>query len=211
MEEQLVQRRQYSQATGTEAREVGPIEFVYVDRAVVCTTAQRRACRFVQGFTFGQFEAAQQVVVQCDAEVLGILRDGCALWRHSLLRLEKSARRARLAPRRFGAVRAARLRRGFLRAAGLESFDRHQHVVHFTLHVARRAVTPVAKQPHDFAHRLAGPLIGDAVNHDDSDAIMFAHWRIRIRRECSIQPPRKEMAAKESGDVKLRARMVGAL
>ena len=83
--------------------------------------------------------------------------------------------------------------------------------MHFTLHAARRAVTPMAKQPHDFACRLAGPLIGDAMNHDDSDAIGFAHWRIRIRREYSIQRPRKEMAAKNSAEGKSHARMIGAL
>jgi len=92
-----------------------------------------------------------------------------------------------------------------------ESFDRHQHIVHLALHVARRAGTPVSKQPHDFARCLARSLIGDAVNHDDGDAIGFAHWRIRIRREYSKQPPQNEMAAKESAEVKSHAHMIGAL
>lgn len=83
--------------------------------------------------------------------------------------------------------------------------------MHLALHVARRAGTPESKQPHDFARCLARPLIGDAVNHDDGDAIGFAHWRIRIRREYSIQRPRKEMAAKESAEGKSHVRMIGAL
>jgi hypothetical protein len=35
----------------------------------------------------------------------------------------------------------------------------------------------VAQEPRDLAHRLAGPLIGDAVHRDDGDAIAFAHRR----------------------------------
>jgi hypothetical protein len=43
--------------------------------------------------------------------------------------------------------------------------------MNLTLHVARRATRAVAEQPCHFPHRLPGTLIGNAVHHDDSDAI----------------------------------------
>jgi hypothetical protein len=69
----------------------------------------------------------------------------------------------------------------------LKLCDRHQHVVHFALHEARCAFTAVTQQPYDFAHRLAGALIGDAVNHDDGDAIGVAHRQVRITRARSLK------------------------
>ena len=44
----------------------------------------------------------------------------------------------------------------------------------------------MTQQPYDFAHRLAGTLIGNAVNHDDGDAIGFAHRLARITRASSL-------------------------
>jgi len=73
-------------------------------------------------------------------------------------------------------------------ASGLELRDRHQHVVHFALHVARRTLIAVTQQPHELAHRLAGALIGNPVNHDDGDAIGFAHGRVRSRLVRSTEP-----------------------
>ena len=76
-------------------------------------------------------------------------------------------------PRGFrlaGLARALRRRR--------ELFDRHQDILHFALHVGRRAIPALTQQPRDFPHRLAGTLIGYAVNHDDGDAIGRAHRRI---------------------------------
>jgi hypothetical protein len=40
----------------------------------------------------------------------------------------------------------------------------------------------VTQQPRDFAYRLAGTLIGYAVNHEDGDAICRAHRSMCIRR-----------------------------
>jgi hypothetical protein len=54
--------------------------------------------------------------------------------------------------------------------------------VHFALHESWCAIAPVAQQPYNFAHRLAGTLIGNAVNHHDGDAIGFAHRLFRIMR-----------------------------
>jgi hypothetical protein len=51
--------------------------------------------------------------------------------------------------------------------------------VHFALHVTRLAIPSMAQQPHEFAHRLAGPLIGNAVHHDNGDAIGFVHGDLR--------------------------------
>jgi hypothetical protein len=52
-----------------------------------------------------------------------------------------------------------------------ELLDRHQHAMNLTLHVARRAIRAVAEQPCHLPHRLPGALIGNAVHHDDSNAI----------------------------------------
>jgi len=59
--------------------------------------------------------------------------------------------------------------------------------VHFALHESWRAITTVTQQPHDLAHRLAWALIGNAVNHDDGDAIGFAHRLARITRASSLK------------------------
>jgi hypothetical protein len=68
----------------------------------------------------------------------------------------------------------------------------------------------MAEQPHDFAHRLAGLLVGNAVNHDDGDAVGLVHRRVRIRRECPMPPSQKEMAEESTGG-RLVARMIGEL
>jgi hypothetical protein len=62
----------------------------------------------------------------------------------------------------------------------LELGHRHQNFVNFALDVAGFAFPAVAQQPRELAHRLARTLIGDAVDHDDRDAIGRAHPSIRI-------------------------------
>jgi len=59
--------------------------------------------------------------------------------------------------------------------------------VHFALHESWCAITTVTQQPHDFAHRLAGALIGNAVNHNNGDAIGFAHRPVRITSAWSLK------------------------
>ena len=46
----------------------------------------------------------------------------------------------------------------------IEGMDRHQNVVDFALHVARRALLAVTQEPRDFAQRLGRRLIGDAMD-----------------------------------------------
>jgi hypothetical protein len=46
--------------------------------------------------------------------------------------------------------------------------------MYFALHVGRRTVPAATQQPRDFAYRLAGALIGYAVDHDDGYAIAHA-------------------------------------
>ena len=104
--------------------------------------------------------------------------------RRDLLRLEKAAGRARPPPRAIVfRLRVAGLRlRGTGRSgvSGFQLRNRHQDLAHLTVHVTRRARPAMTKQPRDFAHRLPGALIGNAVNDNDGDATGLAHHLLRM-------------------------------
>src|SRR5437660_372585 len=92
---------QRPQSALAERREVGPVELEDVDRTIISAPAQRSACGLVQGFTFGQRETPEQIVVQREAEITRARvrgRDD----RNRLLRLIEPAWRSRPPPRRFG-------------------------------------------------------------------------------------------------------------
>src|SRR5262249_58850332 len=106
-------------------------------------------------------------------------------------RLIKAARGSRAPPRldrmAVGGGQARRAARG---AAGLELCDRHEHLVDLALHVARLAGSAVAQKAREVADRLSGALIGDAVDHDDGDAIGRAHrgWCTGARSAARATP-----------------------
>jgi len=65
--------------------------------------------------------------------------------------------------------------------------------VHLALHVARLAGPAVAQEPRELADRLSRTLIGDAVDHDDGDAIGRAH----SRRTLALRPERVNAEARQ--------------
>jgi hypothetical protein len=108
-----------------------------------------------------------------------------------LLRLVEAARGPWPPPRGFRfSGHALRWRRCLLQgtASGCEPLNRDQDIRNFALHVGRRAVRAVTEQPRDFPHRLAGTLIGYAVNDDDGDAVSRAHRLICIDRLSAALP-----------------------
>jgi hypothetical protein len=68
-------------------------------------------------------------------------------------------------------------RRGILQdtVSRPQRLDRDQHFVHFALRVTGRPRAASTEEPRNLPHRLARTLVGDAVHHDDGDAIGRAH------------------------------------
>jgi hypothetical protein len=62
-----------------------------------------------------------------------------------------------------------------------QRLDRYQHIPHFALHVGGHSRAASREEPRNFAHRLTRTLVGDAMHHDDGNAIGRAHRLITIQ------------------------------
>src|SRR5262249_39649543 len=66
--------------------------------------------------------------------------------------------------------------------------DRHDHALDLAQLVGQRAVLAYAQQPCYFPDRLAGLLVGDAVDDENGDAIGCAHCPISIKQWDRVAP-----------------------
>src|SRR4029450_11964113 len=93
MREELIRGGERPQSALAEPGEIGPVDLVEVDGAIVRAPAQRDARGLVERFALRQLESAEQVIVQRQTQVGSgrISRVGGS----GSLRLIESARRAR--------------------------------------------------------------------------------------------------------------------
>ena len=225
VEQQLVRGRKRPRAAGLEARVVGPVELVEVDRAAVGAALERDARRLVECVALGGLVARQQVVGQRDAEIVRGARRAAARRRAAGSRLRLAAievaRRAGARQARAlglagcGGGRSGRGMRGVRRQRG----DRNQHAVRLAFAVARRTVGAVAQQARELAHRLPRQLVRHTMHGDDRDALVGSGThrpccsrflrRARSRRDLipaaavATLPERRGLQRKQAGAAKL--------
>jgi hypothetical protein len=62
-----------------------------------------------------------------------------------------------------------------------QRLDRYQHILHFALHVGGHSRAASREEPRYFPYRLARTLVGDAMHHDDGNAIGRAHRLVTVQ------------------------------
>jgi hypothetical protein len=141
----------------------------------------RHARGLAQGVAFRQLETPEQVIVQREAEIIRAElqspdeREPTSAPGKSRSAFPAAASTFRPFARRRSTMASGRVTRDRARA-----WPPAPELREFRPGCSGVRLPPVAQQPRELAHRLARTLIGDAVDHDDRDAIGRAHPSIRI-------------------------------